>query len=78
LTRQIGQLARTRSKKGAKTLEKPSVRLYAQRPASAACAVSNEDSLANKQAVRKISLNIERVAQVGCTQLLGGFWTIRK
>jgi IS5 family transposase len=30
LTRQIGQLARTRSKKGAKTLEKPSVRLYAQ------------------------------------------------
>jgi len=30
LTRQIGQLARTHSKKGAKTLEKPNVRLYAQ------------------------------------------------
>jgi IS5 family transposase len=30
LTREIGQLARTHAKKGAKTLEKPSVRLYAQ------------------------------------------------
>ena len=30
LTRQIGQLARTHAKKGAKSLEKPSVRLYAE------------------------------------------------
>ncbi len=63
LTREIGQLARTHAKKGAKTLEKPSVRLYAQLVGLVEALVEQVEQvqlvLAGQKSLEATGLNLE-------------------